>query len=200
MAKRILAPHLSRNKKAAPDWKVPPRRMLALGAGIALLLFHIDVAPAQTIGIGSTAGNPGWLVSFDVSLDNQGNSVAGTQNDIFLDARYVPLAANAEGDPDCKVNPNIGKIGRFAFLPAGCTGSDCLQIRTLIYGLSDTSPIPNGVLYTCRVQISPTAPPDTYPLYIGRVRASTATGTALPAVGAAGDVLVEPPCGPCGCP
>lgn len=199
MAERIFPLHRLGDKRTRPR-PAAAWRVLGLAAWAALLLLPAGRAAAQMITVGSAAGEPGWLVSFDVTLDSQGSSIAGTQNDLFLDARYIPIAANALGDPDCEVNPATGKTGKFAFHPTGCTGSDCLQIRALVYSVSDTSPIPDGILYTCRVQISAAAPPDTYPVYIGRVRASSPLGNALTASGADGDVLVEPPCGPCGCP
>lgn len=200
MASRVFPLHWFRSKRPLLRSGAPWRSAVSLAALAGFLMLPAECAPAQTITLGSTSGNAGWLVTFDATLDSQGSSVAATQNDIFLDARHVPIAANAQGDPDCTVNPATGKTGRFAFHPVGCTGSDCLQIRAVIHSLSNTSPIPNGILYTCRVQISPAAPPDTYPLYIGRVRAGNSVGTALSVTGSDGEVLVEPPCGPCGCP
>src|SRR6185369_11580269 len=46
------------------------------------------------------------------------------------------------------------------------------------------------VLYSCRVNIAPTAPMTTLPLRIGDIHASTPAGNSIPATGADGGVVV----------
>src|SRR5262249_10831196 len=120
-----------------------------------------------TIIIGSATGEPGSTVTLTVSLDAS-VPVAGTQNDITL-SPLAPIAARANGKPDCTVNPDIDKGGTsFAFEPAGCTpGTDCTSVRALVLSLDNVCPICGTpttdcpsvgacpvTLYTCQVAIS----------------------------------------------
>lgn len=119
-----------------------------------------------TIDVGTASGTPGSQVSFDVTLDSGGLTVTGTQNDIAYDP-LTRVAANLSGDPDCTVNPATGKDVFTGFLPNSCTpGVDCTGIRVLVLSLSNSDPIPDGVLYSCNVEISPAAIAGTYPLVI----------------------------------
>ena len=105
----------------------------------------------------TTNGFPGDIVTIEVSL-RTGDAVAGTQNDLVLDAR-APIRARDDGEPDCAGNPAIGKEAFSNFLPPGCTpGVDCSAVRVLVISLTNVDPIPSGsVLYTCNVAISPDA-------------------------------------------
>jgi hypothetical protein len=117
-----------------------------------------------TITVGNTIGAPGATVSFDVSLDSAGQSVAGAQNDIAYDP-LTPIAETLSGDPDCTVNPATGKDLFLSFLPAGCTyGIDCTSIRAIVISLVDVDPIPDGALYSCKVKIDAAAPGGLHPL------------------------------------
>src|SRR5262249_15782343 len=86
----------------------------------------VAVPPADLVA-GSAAGAPGDRVRLDVSLNvSPGTDVAGVQDDMLFDLDTA-VAANADGTPDCTVNPEIHKSGTtFVFQPVGCQpGSDC---------------------------------------------------------------------------
>ena len=143
-----------------------------------------------SIDVGVAAGTAGTTASFDVRLDSGGLPVAGIQNDIAFDP-LTPIKATPSNRPDCTANPATGKSVFTSFQPPGCTvGVTCTGIRVLLFSLSDLSPIPDGIVYSCRVQISPAAPAGTYPLPNSNLGASDPVGNALVTVGADGSVIV----------
>ncbi|MDX2170499.1 MAG: hypothetical protein SF182_25730 [Deltaproteobacteria bacterium] len=149
-------------------------------------------APPGTVSInvGVASGTSGATVSFPVSLDSGGLDVAGIQNDIAFDP-LTPVAATPSGRPDCTANPAHGKDVFAAFQPPGCTvGVSCTAMRALVLSLSDLSPIPDGVLYTCKVAISPLAPAGTYPLSNYNLGTSDPDGNAQAVNGSDGAVIV----------
>jgi MYXO-CTERM domain-containing protein len=94
-------------------------------------------------------------VSINVTLETTAQ-VAGTQNDIAFQPSAA-IAADAQGNPSCHVNPDINKEATtFAFEPIGCTpGTNCTSVRALVLSLDNLMAIPNNsVLYTCDVQIA----------------------------------------------
>ena len=131
-------------------------RIAAIAAGATLAL--AASAQAVVITIGDASGNAGDTVAVTVTLNTEGSSVAGTQNDITFGAGSgIAVAAKANGKPNCAVNDAIDKGGTsFAFQPSGCTaGTDCTGIRSLVLALDNVTPIPDGsVLYTCQVAIA----------------------------------------------
>jgi len=148
-----------------------------------------------SVVVGSASGRPGQQVSFAVTLETSGLSVAGIQNDMALDLA-VPLATTAEGDPDCQVNPSIRKSSSvFALLPHGCAGAECTTLRAMIFAVNNADPIPNGAtLYSCKVNISPSAAPGSYPLNVSEVYAGDPSGAPLLATGVSGQVTVGQTC------
>ena len=100
--------------------------------------------------------------------------------------------------PACAVNPAINKeASMFGFLPSGCVpAQDCTGVRSLVFSLIDPNrPITDGsVLYTCSVDIAPTAIPGEYPLRIGNVvlaYPSPPGGPVLGATGISGKIVVS---------
>jgi hypothetical protein len=169
----------------------------AANAALGLLCLPplLDPQPGTVaIDVGIVAGSAGATVSVPVTLDADGLAVAGVQNDITFNS-LTPIAATGAGTPDCAVNPDTGKSLYTAFRPAGCTpGATCTGIRALVLSLTDLSPIPDGVLYTCTVTIAPEAPAGTYPLINSTLGSSDPLGTAQPVTGADGAIIVsEPP-------
>jgi uncharacterized protein DUF1566 len=147
--------------------------------------------------VGSASGAPGTTVTFAVVLVTRGNDVAGIQNDITFD-RSTPIGVRADGTPDCTVNPSIDKIGRFAFLQCSMSPpGSCTRVRALVVAVDSVAPIPDGSLvYSCRVNIAPSATPATYPLVSSAVVAADPNGGELPEVGANGAIVVatsDPP-------
>jgi hypothetical protein len=152
-------------------------------------------APPGTVSInvGVVAGSAGATVSFPVTLDAGGLEVAGIQNDIAFNP-LTPVAATISGRPDCTANPAHGKSVSTAFQPSGCTvGVTCTGMRALVLSLSNVDAIPDGVLYTCKVAISPAAPNGTYPLVNSNQGSSDPNGSAQTANGSNGAVIVGSP-------
>lgn len=139
------------------------------------------------------AANPGATIEVAVTLETDGQDVAGTQNDIEL---HPPLSfANANGGPDCNAEPTIDKDGTaFAFVP--CETEGCERVRALVLSLRNVDPIPDGsILYRCRIMIDETAEPDSYPLPVLAVGASDPLGNTVPVSGLAGSIFVGGPAG-----
>jgi hypothetical protein len=106
--------------------------------------------------IGQAEGRAGDRVTITVALSTGATDVAGTQNDLHFPPQ-APIAARANGQPDCTVDPNIDKpASTFGFLPDGCTpGRDCSAVRAVIVEFGPQTPIPNrSSLYSCRVAIA----------------------------------------------
>jgi len=147
--------------------------------------------PEVFLRLGSVSGQPGERVGLTVHLDASGHDIAGVQNDIEFDSD-VAIPALDNGRPDCSVNPGIDKHGTaFAFQPPGCAGTQCTQVRAVVLALDNTDPIPDGaLLYTCQVDIAPTAAAGAHPLRSSNVGASTPDGDAIPAEAVGGSITV----------
>jgi MYXO-CTERM domain-containing protein len=173
-------------------------RIAALAAGASLAL--AAAAQAVVITIDDASGDAGSTIGVTVTLNTEGASVAGTQNDItFGSDSGIAIAAKTNGKPDCAVNPDIDKGGTsFAFQPSGCTaGTDCTGVRALVLALDNVDPIPDGsVLYTCQVAIASDAS-GVIALTNSNAGASDPDGNALPTTAVSGNVTVggEPPSG-----
>jgi hypothetical protein len=140
-------------------------------------------ADVVSIDVGSASGAPGASVTVQITLDTGGAEVAGTQNDIAFDP-LTPISG-------CTVNPGIDKDVFTGYQPASCTyGVDCTAIRVIVISLSNLDPIPDGLLYSCNVDIAPTAPPAVYPLANSNEGAARPDAQALVTEGADGAVIV----------
>lgn len=160
-------------------------------------------APAPSGGkprivLSSADGTPGEVVTITATLQTGGSaSIAGTQNDIGFDPHQIAIMPKANGKPDCRANPAIGKEGTaFSFQPSGCKsaiGSGCNGVRALVLSLSSVDPIASGsVLYTCRVQISPQARAGQQALTLSRTGFSSPKGDAIDGGGLNGSISVKP--------
>lgn len=171
-------------------------RMRAAVAAVAVLLGGLATSTAWAepalVQVGSASGSPGEGVTIAVSLATAGRAIAALQNDVGFDPG-TPIAAKANGRPDCRVNPEIDKSATsFTFLPAGCTaGLSCNAMHVIVIGLDNSDPIADGaVLYSCTVRISAGQEPGRYPLTNTNVQASDAAGQIVPATGAGGTITV----------
>jgi len=156
-------------------------RIAVLGAWLtAGALCFAAAAQAQTLIVSNASGEPGLSATFTVTLSSGGTSVAGTQNDIAFDPANIPVAAKANGKPNCTVNADIDKgATSFAFRPNGCSGTACTSIRALVLSTDNVDAIPDGsVLYTCTVNIASTAS-GTFPLTISGVILSDPAGNQI---------------------
>jgi CSLREA domain-containing protein len=159
-----------------------------------------EIMPTATPGgaaiiLSTVMGSPGGQVTFSATLETGGAMVGSAQNDIAFDSENAPIAALPAGGPDCTLNPQIVQIGKqplFVFQPPGCSGVDCGGVRAAAIPSFPVVPIPDGsLLYTCVVNIAPTAASGEYPLIISRVSLSTPEGIAVPgAAGVNGKIIV----------
>jgi hypothetical protein len=136
------------------------------------------------VRIGRARGAPGATVLVDVTLDvDEGVEIAGTENDLLFDPSHIAVAATADGEPDCAVNPEIAKENTaFGFHPPGCGGDiPCTGVRAIVVSFDNVDPIPSGTpLYTCSVSIAPDVVPGTaYGLACVEGLASDANGIAV---------------------
>lgn len=159
--------------------------------GAAALLALATPARAVHIEVGYAVGLPGDEVTLDVVFHSEGAEIAGIQNDIGFDADAA-IKATATLEPDCSVNPDIDKNeSAFAFQPPGCVvGDTCTSVRALILSFSNVDPIPDGVLYTCRVGLAADAPPAPHFLPCSAAGVSTPAGIPLRATCRDGEVLL----------
>ena len=181
-ARRIAAVNNSLRGCPSSSTTTAPRMAIAQGSAGVIIV------------VGETEGAPGDFVSFDVTLDTGGLGVAGTQNDIAFDPS-TPIAAAGNGNPQCRVNPNIDKSATtFRFQPPGCEDTGiglCTGIRALVLSLSNVDPIPDGsVMYGCSVAIATDAPAEIFPLVNDNVVSSDPEGIPLPTLGEDGAVTV----------
>ena len=153
------------------------------------------IVPA--IVLDSVRAVPGERIPMRAWLVSGGAVVAGTQNSLLFDGTNVRVAANADGAPDCQVNPNIDKTASaFAFQPPGCAGATCTGVMAIVLSFSNTQAIADRVtLYTCMVDVSAEAPSlFEYPLGIGGVMMSDPSGQRVPGtIGIGGSIFVDAP-------
>ena len=94
------------------------------------------------IALGSAMAPPGnQQAEFGVFLNTMGTQVAAAEIDIIFDPS-TPVAANADGSPQCTVNPNIQKSGtNFHFQPANCVpGVNCGAARAIVIAFDNVDP------------------------------------------------------------
>jgi hypothetical protein len=148
--------------------------------------FCTDLAPpiacddCPALLVGTVSGVPGSEVSIAVTF-RRGTVgfVAGVQNDLRFDPHTAIVS--------CTVNSDLQKGASGFYIGPG-------SMRALILGWDyPPPPIPDGaVLYTCTLEIAPTAAPGTYPLRISGIIAGNPTGAQIPTSGEDGAVVVAP--------
>jgi hypothetical protein len=148
--------------------------------------------------VGSATGAPGARVTFAVTLLPGWWYFAGTQNDISF-TQMTAVAANADGTPDCVVNPLINKEATaFGFLPPGCSpGVDCQGIRAIVFSMGIQKAIlGDAVLYQCAVDIAGDAAPGRYPLTNSNALAADLLTNPAELSPVNGEIVVEVPPAP----
>lgn len=150
---------------------------------------------AGSISLSRVIGHPGEQVVVAATLSTKGAAIARTQNDIAFDSANAPIAALPNAAPDCTVNPQIAKDGTsFAFQPQGCSGAACTSVHAAVLSTTNTTAIPDGVLYTCKANIAPSAAAGEYPLTISAVILESPNGQPLPnPIGSSGAIVVVVP-------
>src|SRR5579862_4579545 len=114
--------------------------------------------PGPALWIPDITAALGASAAFTVQLASGGSLIAGLQTDVAFPPT-APVAVQANGKPDCAVNPNINKNATtFVFRLDGCAGAACSAVRAQVLSLLDVDPIPDGSpLFTCTVTIPPAA-------------------------------------------
>jgi hypothetical protein len=142
-----------------------------------------------------TCGNLGDIVNLVATLYTVGAPIAGIENTIDFDAFATPILALANGSPDCSVNPAINKLDTiFEFLPKGCSGSACKQVRAVVKSLSNLDAIANGAsLYTCKVKIAQDAASGIYQLVAKAIKAIDTNNFQLPLSAISGEIGAKLP-------
>jgi hypothetical protein len=139
----------------------------------------IDLLPAHTVRleVGNVGAVPGSSVDVDVVLRPVGLAVTSVRNELTFD----PLAAVAarDGQPDCRLGPELTGSASFTFGPDGCTPQvDCDRVRASV--LSD-APIPDRVVvYTCTVGVDGTTSATSCERVLGCTGAEAATPEGSP--------------------
>lgn len=161
-------------------------------------------AQGTSILIAPATGQAGGSAVLMVGLAT-GTAVAGTENEVGFGPQ-ARIAFDTAGEPECAVNPSIGKAGYFAFQPTGCTpGSDCTSVKAIIIGIFESTqqeceqdpdncynldPIPDGsTLYTCQLALGTAG---SYPITCANPDASDPDGMPIATTCPSSQVTVEP--------
>jgi hypothetical protein len=148
-----------------------------------------DAPPSRIVlAIGTATGHAGDRVTVPVRLDGGDDSVTGVQID--LDAGdLVAFAVTDDGDPACRVNPDIDKNATTYRL--FCDPDGACTLRAIVLAFDNVDPIPSGaVLFECDLLIDGTAAPGRYPLSGWNVGAADPAGHPLPAFATDGAIEV----------
>lgn len=151
----------------------------------------IPTVPAHAVvalTVESAEGVAGTDIAIRATLDSGGYVVASVQNDITVDPA-MPIAATAEGRPDCTLDPSVNVLSaHFTFLPALCVrGGDCAHVRVEAFLQPTTG---RFVLYSCKVHIGAEVPPGAYPIVFTNVFAADSQSSTWPTQAGSADVVV----------
>ncbi len=154
-----------------------------------------SAAFGQTITIGTIEG----AGSVDVTLATNGETIAGTENDIVFGPELtVAIRTNPDTmlpEPDCTRNAAIGREAtNFAFNPPGClddAGVDCTSVKALVLSFSNLTGIADGsALYSCNIEVVGGTAPGEYPLGCENPGGSSPDGDDIPTTCEDGSVTV----------
>jgi len=139
------------------------------------------------IGLGTSFGIAGTAVEIEATIDvsTGGFAVAGTGNDITFDNTVLSI-----NPASCVSNPAQGKAISAGIVNVSGTQS---TLRVFVQGPPlDNSPIPDGLLYTCSVNILGGTLPGTYSLVNSNQFAQDPDGLFVtPVAGLDGAVVVS---------
>jgi hypothetical protein len=127
---------------------------------VAVLLVVPWRVEGASMVVDAPVGLAGEEVELAVRLATDGDEVSATLTELAFDPA-VPVAPAESGEPDCAAALGSGDVlSGFSYRPGSCTvGVDCEGVRGAILSFEGT--LPDGVLFSCRVAIPPTTPPDT---------------------------------------
>jgi hypothetical protein len=105
--------------------------------------------------------------SICVELTGSDGLIAGTQNELVWDPACLTIASA------CQANPQHGKSVRTGVPYQG-------RLRTIVFSLTDTNPIDNGLLYCCPYQVVSLASGGCCAVGLQAVLGSDPVGDAIP--------------------
>jgi hypothetical protein len=129
------------------------------------------------IDIGTATGAPGGTVRVPVNIRSSGFGTVATANEVTYPNDVFDLEPE-----DCVVNPAIRKNLVVSKLPPDPIFDTNTTIRAFVQSLQNTTPIPDGVLYTCTFSIKPATLPGCYYLFNSSPTAYGADGFEHPYV------------------
>jgi hypothetical protein len=133
-------------------------------------------APEAALRVQSTSPtapeSPGTVC---VELTGSDGIIAGTQNDLVWDPACLTITT------PCQANPQHGKSVRTGVPNQG-------RLRTIVFSLTDTNPIDDGLLYCCPYQVVSLPSGGCCAVALQAVLGSDSFGDAIPMDGIAGQV------------
>lgn len=164
----------------------------------ALESLQVSADPVQTLVgttlpslvLGRASGKVGDVVAIAANLYNLGTTISKFENLIDFDQKLTPILAKANGKPDCIVNAAINKADTvFEFLPQGCSGSSCKQVRAVVQSLTNNLPIADGAkLYSCKVKINSVTTSGIYQIVASALKAFDEDNFQIPVTALAGQI------------
>jgi hypothetical protein len=144
-----------------------------------------------TLALSQVSGTIGSVVTLLAKLYTLGAPILSTDNIINFDSLVTQILAKADGTPNCSVNSGINADAIFQFLPQGCQGSACNQVRAIISSLSGEG-LPDGVaLYSCKVKILASAASGIYQMVVSALQAIDINNVPLPITSLAGEIVAK---------
>lgn len=86
------------------------------------------------------------------------NEIIAAATDVHYDPSAARVAVKQGGQPDCEVSPAAGSQGahKQIFARERQVGGEAL-LRIALLGMQGNDPLPDGLLFTCRFKIDPSA-------------------------------------------
>ncbi len=139
------------------------------------------------------AGKAGDLKFLGAKLETFGKQIVQIESLLNFDANIAQILPRLDGKPDCAVNAAINKADTiFQFLPKGCSGKACTQVRTVVRSVSNLAAIADGAqLFTCKVRIGKDVENGIYQIVAQAVSAVDANLRRLPFETIAGEIAVK---------
>jgi len=143
-----------------------------------------------TLMVDRISGKAGDIKTLATKLFTLGAPIVEIENLLNFDSTVAQILAKADGSPNCSVNNAIDVAQAvFQFLPLGCSGSSCSQVRALV---ETVNPIVDGVqLFTCKVRIGKDTPTGIYQVVANALRAIDIDNLSLPILAQAGEISVK---------
>ncbi len=130
--------------------------------------------------VATVAGIPGQRVPVTVRLRTGGYRVVAVQAEISFDPANAPIAPRQDGSPDCTPNGALNKSFEVGYRPVPCVGQECQRVAAYLFSQSlPLELIPDGVLWTCVVEVNPAASEGAYTLSITNEFVADEEGTRI---------------------